>query len=902
MGGYEVDPQQLAASGKTVGAQGDALIGALNTLDSALVGSGLMCGTDAAGLQFFSDYRKSGQAVISAAESAVNAFRNVGYGVEVSARNYAVSDAASTVGGGRESIPVPAEPTKYTASGVAGQAGPEIPEPSLWSLVQPFVSQAWPNGNPDTMLAVAGAWRSLGTAISTAAGDAGSCLSSVSGHDIPELTHITGALNTLTDSTNTLAGKCSSLAEKLDSFAGEVQSAQDAIRDLLHRLSVSGIVSQIGRIFTGHNPIDDLKQIGHDISEILHTLSGELDTAASGFQILIDGMDGLVRKFEEWDRKEFTRFFGNDVGNALAGYVNAHTQIAEGVVKSGLEVGQSVPTMLAHPVETAKGIWEIDKNLAEFFNPVGVVLDPAGHKEAGDHLLETVKGVVDYKDWSSDRPLVGLGDNLGNIAQVLMPGVGEAKAGVTAGRAGEEGAQVARAEGAAARSGVEAFGKTGVDEIAGQAGKIGKDLDGLSAEPIETPKAPEPVGRPADSGPVPSSHSGDGAAAANNGAGKAPVDVGARPGGDIAPVPHAGASSPHGGEPPVGGHGAPAANGHNGSGSHTSPPVHVPAESTPVGSAAHSGVAQGEGSVSGVAGTGTHQASGFPHSQPNAAGHDTSTTHGHPSGTSDHDAPHNGEAPHSGDGQNGNGPNDKPNNPPHTGLHDPPLNQGIPGENLPDLDELNKEYRLPSGEVDPDRLGEWAEKVADEYPSLSKNGVEGLYDYTTENYDGMNPYLRDTDPLTPAQQQVLDAESIDRMTDAQRVAWEEKITSTDEGLSGLPPYRADPDDPFSTTWRGMRASDSLLDQFVEGSIFSDPAYLSSSTDAHVAEIFARGAAEDQTPTLLKIEGYDGVEVRQVSRYVHESEILFPRGAEFEVISKQLGEDGIWRVVLKQVLR
>ncbi|MED5815271.1 hypothetical protein VST63_23165 [Mycolicibacterium sp. 050232] len=555
MGGYEVDPHQLAGSGKTVGAQGDALIAALNTLDSALAGSGLMCGTDAAGLQFFSEYSKSGQAVISAAESAVNAFRNVGYGVEVSAHNYAVSDAASTVGGGRESIPVPAEPTKYTASGVGGQSGPEIPEPSLWSLVQPFVSRAWPNGNPETMRAVAGAWRAFGSAISTAAGDAGDCLSSVSGHDIPELTHITEALNTLTGGTSALAGKCSSLAEKLDSFADEVQSAQDAIRDLLHRLSASGIVSQIGRIFTGHNPIDDLKQIGHDISEILHTLSGELDTAASGFQMLIDGMDGLVREFEEWDRKEFTRFFGNDVGNALANHVNAFADIEEGVAKSGLEVAQSVPTMLAHPVETAKGVWEIDKNLAEFFNPLGPMLDPKGQKEAGEHLLETVKGVVDYKDWSSDRPLVGLGDNLGNIAQVLIPGVGEAKAGVTAGKVGEEGAQLARAEGAAARSGVEAFGKTGVDEIAGQAGKIGKDLDSLSVSPVEAPKGPEPVARPADSGPVPGANpAGDGAAAGDAGAGKAPVDAGVRPSGETAPTTHGPGAGAHDGEGAAGAH------------------------------------------------------------------------------------------------------------------------------------------------------------------------------------------------------------------------------------------------------------------------------------------------------------------------------------------------------------
>lgn len=605
MGGYEVDPAGLAASGKSVGAQGDALIKALDALNSALSGSGLMCGTDEAGLAFFLDYRKGGQAVISAAESAVNAFRNVGYGVEVSAHNYALSDAVSTIGGGRESIPVPTAPVKYTASGVPGQSGPEIPSPSLWSMVQQFVKANWPNGNPETMRAVAGAWRALGTAISTASGDVGDCLSSVSGHDIPELTHITDALNTLTSGSSDLAGKCTSIAEKLDSFAGEVQSSQDAIRDLLHRFSASGILSEIGDIFTGHNPIDDLKQIGHDISEILHTLSSELDSAASAFQILIDGMDGLVRGFEDWDRKEFTRFFGDQVGNVLADSVNGYADIEEGVAKSVLEVGQSIPTMLAHPVDTVKGVWELDKNMAEFLNPLGPMFDAQGQKEAGEHLLDTAKGIVDYKDWSSDRPLVGLGDNIGNIAQVLIPGAGEAKAGLTAGKAGEEAAQIARAEGAAARGGLEAFGRASGEEIAGQAGKIGKDLDGL-AKPVDVPKAPEPVARPADSGPAPSAKPGDdGAAARDSGAGKAPVDAGARPSGEAVPAaPHGAGGDPHGsGAAPHGAGAEPPADAHGngqptvvaphgaGDGLDTLPPAHASA---------------GEGALGGAS---THEAS-----------------------------------------------------------------------------------------------------------------------------------------------------------------------------------------------------------------------------------------------------------------------------------------------------
>ena len=645
MGGYEVDPARLDASGKTVGAQGDALINALGALDSALAGSGLMCGTDDAGLAFFIDYRKGGQALLSAAESAVNAFRNVGYGVEVSAHNYALSDAVSTVGGGRESIPVPAEPTKYTASGLAGQSGPEIPAPSLWSMVQPFAGGVWPNGNPDTMRTVAGAWRALGAAISTASGDAGGCLSMVSGHDIPELGHITDALNTLTNGTSALAGKCNSIAEKLDSFAGEVQRSQDAIRDLLHRLSPSGILSEIGGIFTGHNPIDDLKAIGHDVSAILHTLSRELDSAASAFQMLIDGMDGLARNFEEWDRKEFTRFFGDQVGNGLADSINGYVDIEEGVAKSVLEVGQSIPAMLAHPLDTAKGVWEIDKNMAEFFNPLGPILDRQGQMEAGEHLLDTVKGVVDYKDWSSDRPLVGLGDNIGNVVQILIPGAGEAKVGVMGGKAGEEAAQVARAEGAGARGGLRAVEEAGGKQIADQAGQIGKDLDGLAAKPVDAPKAAEPVSRPVN----------DGAAGGNNGAGKAPVDAGTHSSAQPAPNPHGPGTAPHGAETPPGEAHSSGTTSHDG-GVQSPPGTHAPVEQgvgAPHGDGSHQPVpahahaSTGEATSGGAA---THEAatpgSAAPHQAP--APHEIAGAHsgGH------------GDGPHGGGGDHGGGSHD----------------------------------------------------------------------------------------------------------------------------------------------------------------------------------------------------------------------------------------------------
>jgi hypothetical protein len=153
--------------------------------------------------------------------------------------------------------------------------------------------------------------------------------------------------------------------------------------------------------------------------------------------------------------------------------------------------------------------------------------------------------------------------------------------------------------------------------------------------------------------------------------------------------------------------------------------------------------------------------------------------------------------------------------------------------------------------------------------------------------------------LSVQQSGILGAPSISDMTDAQRASWEAQIRQTDEGLAALPPYRADPTDMTSTTWRGIQASDSLLDQLKVGNTFSDPGYLSTSTNPQLAEAFAR-ADPDATPTLVTVVGRDGVDVKDLSRYMDESEILFPRSTQFEVVFREMGPDGLLRITLRQV--
>ena len=242
----------------------------------------------------------------------------------------------------------------------------------------------------------------------------------------------------------------------------------------------------------------------------------------------------------------------------------------------------------------------------------------------------------------------------------------------------------------------------------------------------------------------------------------------------------------------------------------------------------------------------------------------------------------------------------QPNNPPHTGLHDPPANHGVPGGRLPDLAEIDNEFRLPNGVIDPRRMGEWATRVAEVYPLITKDGVLGVYNYTTDSFEAINPYLRNIDPLSANQETILRAHSIVEMTDEQRIFWEARIQQADEGLAALPPYRLDPGDLTSTTWRGMRGTDELLGRMNVGDVFRDPGYYSSTLDQSIAEMFARGAEPGTTPTLVTVIGNDGVHVAPLSRFAHESEVLFPRNSSFEVLTRVMGNDGILKITVRQV--
>ncbi len=821
-------------------------------------------------------YQDSAKALVDGVAKGVNALRRIGYLIEGSATNYSRAEAAADIGGGAAPLPAPVAPGQYVGPG----GGPDVnglgqTPPVLWYLVEFLVGDWWPNGDPGQLRAAAAAWSAFAGPLYGVTGQNAGAYAVIDVQQMPDKEPMKSAVRDVGTAMSSLAGEAQKLAGELSSFAADVENTQNAIRDLLDKLrsvvgSVvdEGVLGTVFELVTG-DAEEKIQEVADDIKAVIANHKRQSAARKELLAELVTGIKNYTRAMEIITRVELVSYLGEDAGRVVATVNDALTDTSVGVSVGAINTVGGLVTGF-DPIGDPKGTWATIEGLgkmAEAFNPTTAAMafarDPQG-------TIDMVKGITHFDDIvTSNRPFIGVGELGFDIGTAVVPGGAAAKAGAGA-RA---------AEGAGARGEVAATGRVAGEgaEIASAAGGLRgvvRDVDGVTAKLDDLSKTSLDGAKPpsASPGPLPKPP-------------EAPVLR------DPGPAPAGGkpTSAPLSGEP-------------------VSPPVtHAPeaipapgpkaeVPSAPAGSevaTAPTSAAPGEATT----------APGVPPAGHVPASATDAPSMNHPGG-GPHDAgtggSHGGGPPDSGHSHGGGPEGHQPNNPPHTGLHDPPANHGVPGGHLPDLTEINNEYRLSGGAVDPARFEEWTEKVSERYEPITPNGVGGVYDYSTELHQGMNPYLRDMDSLTERQQSVLGVDSLSDLTPEQRARWEERIAHADEGLAALPPYRADPSELTSTTWRGMRASDSLLDQLREGAVFRDPGYLSTTSDSFVAESFARAAGPSETPTLVTVVGSDGVDVSQLSRYMDEAEILFPRGSQFEILSRQLGDDGMLRITMKQV--
>ncbi|MGZ5369980.1 MAG: putative adhesin [Aeromicrobium sp.] len=467
-----VDPEVLAGAGTSIASVGKELSAALNALTSAL-GGGMPTGVDAAGFAFGNAYQKSAQALLGAGVAAVDAGHGMGFGVQMSATNYSRADAASTIGGGESPLIPPVPPAEFHAAGCPSPTAGGVPPPFLWSMIQAFIPDVWPDGNPGVLKVSAGAWDAFASTVDGISGGLFGPSGIISGQQIPEGGAMLSAISEVSQALSQIASESKNIATQIREFAGDVEATQNAIRDLVDRLSPSGFMATLESIFGG-DAYEELKEVAEAVRTILGEFGRQTEARAQLLRQLIEWMDNSVVSLQRWARKEFTHYLGEDVGGLAANAFEWQTNVGEGFVKAGLETVQGIqaldPTRFAYDSEGAKATWGALAETAMYANPTYALMNPQGTFEHGKEMLE---GIVHAEDWRADRPGLGVGA-VGFEVVSSVTGVGAAKSATK----GVTHAAAEAADGAPVRQMAGIAGE--VSTIGENAGKIADNLDDLA--------------------------------------------------------------------------------------------------------------------------------------------------------------------------------------------------------------------------------------------------------------------------------------------------------------------------------------------------------------------------------------------------------------------------------------
>lgn len=495
----------MYAAGSAVVAAGDGFAASLTILTA---GFSAHTGVDRAGEVFGLGYQDAAESLLKAAAAAVNACRKCGAIIQQGASNYSNVDAASTLGGGGGGLKSPSPPAELAAPKAPGTMGPGEPPPLLWAVVQSLVLELWPDGDVAGLRAAASCWRGFAAAAKGVQGTLNGSKALFDSQHIPEGEGIDHALGEIGSAAATIGEQCGNLAKAIDRFADQVDHAQHAIRDLLHRIGSLGDLGHDIMLIIDGDAWDEIKKIAKDINDLLHHLGQEARACEQGIRLLMQAADRQIVTCEKYARRGLVVFLGEDVGNPVAtvfdSYINAHEGVLKDAVNMGLSLADLSPNWLAVDPHGVGATWTgLAKNAwkGSLFN---AALNP---EEFAQTRLHELKGLVHAEDWTGDRPGLGAGENLFDVATLIAPGLGEAGAAADGAGAAARGAEAeVDAAGAAGRvSGKGAEGLGGITgargaltDITKTSGEVTKNLEGVTKDllKVEAPASGSPVTLP----------------------------------------------------------------------------------------------------------------------------------------------------------------------------------------------------------------------------------------------------------------------------------------------------------------------------------------------------------------------------------------------------------------------
>ena len=178
-------------------------------------------------------------------------------------------------------------------------------------------------------------------------------------------------------------------------------------------------------------------------------------------------------------------------------------------------------------------------------------------------------------------------------------------------------------------------------------------------------------------------------------------------------------------------------------------------------------------------------------------------------------------------------------------------------------------------EATPEAVKAWVDACIEQIPDLSREELMAVYTYSGPQYKLINGWLRDPSMAVPA--------------DIPKT-----VETLNKFLDRLPQHG---DEVF----RGTQVPQHIIDRALKDKVYRDPAFFSSSTTREVAESFRDSG--DLEPgnarVLFEIENASGSNVRPMSMYATEDEVLFKSGIDFDVVNKIEHPDGSYTIRLRQ---
>ncbi|KUH81290.1 MULTISPECIES: hypothetical protein [unclassified Mycobacterium] len=528
---------------------GDEIATAVSTLTASLSG-GARSGTDPAGAVFGHSYQQLAQGLLDAGAEAVNAGRSVGFGVQMSATNYSRADAASTIGGAATALAPPDTPAEFSAPAAPSAQGGGVPPPLLWSVIQSFIPDVWPDGDPASLRSTGNAWQTFATAIGGIAGHLTGPSGVVGSQQIPEGGAMTTAITKLTESLNNIATEAGNLATQTLEFADDVENTQNAIRDLLDRVSPSGFLDGLKAVFSG-DALEELKEVADDVKTVLGGYGRQAEARRDVLQIAMGAVDDAIVSVEQWARREFPKYLGDDVGNALATSLDFQLTLRQGILAGAVDTidsfGQLDPLRFAYDPEGAKDAWAgMAESLGEsllYATPTGIMSNPVG---AFNHYKDQAADVVHAEDWSSERSGFGLGKILFDVGAAAIPGGAAARGTKAAVDAGIDAPSPGRTVDGPGGASNFTSATQRVDDITQSLDELGNDVrTAPMSTPGSGPRIPDELANPTstpEAPRIPDSRSAPGAAA--------PLTPDSAPG-DRSPAPQSSAPVDRSQEPQI---------------------------------------------------------------------------------------------------------------------------------------------------------------------------------------------------------------------------------------------------------------------------------------------------------------------------------------------------------------